>query len=423
MAERPQDHRPLTAERLGVALVAVGALGFAMLAALLVPWHPVPGGSPDPVAASSVFTAAEISRAESYAHGARLIGWSTLGLGLLVSGWLGFTQRGARLTGRRRWPWPITVVVLTALVIVVRKAVVLPLILLAWDRRTDVGLTHQGLEGVLRDQAVSLVIEVGTSALALVILVGLARKLPRWWPVAAAALAAALVVGSAYVYPLLIEPAFNRFAPLPDGSLHAKIEALAETEGVEVNAVLVADASRRTTALNAYVSGFGSSRRVVLYDTTLELPESEVLAIVAHELAHARHRDVVTGTALGAAGAVAGMGLLALLIGSPGLRRRAGVAGLADPCAVALLLALSSLGTVVTAPLENAISRRIETRADVDALAATCDPAAFVSMQRSLALAALADPTPPGWSQWWFGSHPTVLERVADGREARRRRC
>jgi STE24 endopeptidase len=122
---------------------------------------------------------------------------------------------------------------------------------------------------------------------------------------------------------------------------------------------------------------------------------------------------VLVGTALGALGAMAGVGLLALLVGAPGLQRRAGVRGMADPRSVALVLALFALGSLVSAPVQNTISRQIETRADVDALKATDDSVAFVKMQRTLALRSLADPTPPGVSQFWFGSHPTVLQRVA----------
>jgi STE24 endopeptidase len=72
---------------------------------------------------------------------------------------------------------------------------------------------------------------------------------------------------------------------------------------------------------------------------------------------------------------------------------------------------------VLASPLENAVSRQIETRADVDALEATHDPQAFIEMQRQLSLTSLADPTPPAWSQFWFGSHPTTLTRIAIARQ------
>ena len=150
---------------------------------------------------------------------------------------------------------------------------------------------------------------------------------------------------------------------------------------MEIDDVLVADASRRTTTLNAYVSGFGSTRRVVVYDTLIEtLPRDQALSVVAHELAHARHRDVVIGSVLGAAGAVLGVGALALALGALARRR---LPGAAEPAVVPVVLALVALATLVTAPVQNGISRQIETRADVDALHATQDRQAFVACSAS----------------------------------------
>jgi STE24 endopeptidase len=415
----PQDRRPspprrLTDRTVGLALVVSGLLLVGWLATVLVPWHPVPGGRPAPVAADRVFTAAEIDRAEAWARLGRLLSWSSLAISLAVSSWLGFTSRGARLLGRLTLPWWSAVVLLAFLVIGIGQLATLPVAVMAWSQRTRVGLTAQPLGGLLRDQAVGFAYEVAISALALVVVIGIARALPRAWPAVVAIVGGVLVVGSSYLWPLVVEPGYNHFEPLHDPVLEQGIQQLAAREHVHVDEVLVADASRRTTTLNAYVSGFGDSRRVVLYDTLLkELDRREVLSVVGHELAHAHHGDVETGTALGVGGTVVGVGLLALLVGAPSVRRRAGVTGIADPRAVALLLALSAWGTVLVLPLQNGIRRQLETRADVDALKATGDPVAFVRMQRALAVTSLADPTPPAWSQWWFGSHPTALQRIA----------
>ena len=92
---------------------------------------------------------------------------------------------------------------------------------------------------------------------------------------------------------------------------------------------------------------------------------------------------------------------------------------MADPAVVPLVLALLAIGSLLASPAQNTISRQIETRADVDALRATQDPEAFAAMQRQLALRSLADPTPPAWSQFWFGSHPTALIRIAIARSGR----
>ena len=171
------------------------------------------------------------------------------------------------------------------------------------------------------------------------------------------------MVGS-FVYPVLVEPAFNHFTPLPDGPLRTQILQVAADEHVHLDDVLVADASRRTTTLNAYVSGYGSTRRVVLYDNVLhDLPRDQVISIVAHELGHARHDDVLTGSLLAALGDHAGdrAARPGPAAGTPSSRRAC-----ATPTVVPLVLALVAIGTLLSSPVNNGLSRLIETRADVD---------------------------------------------------------
>jgi STE24 endopeptidase len=226
--------------------------------------------------------------------------------------------------------------------------------------------------------------------------------------------AAGFVVVGSFLYPVVIEPAFNRFEPLPAGELRTRLLDLAEENGTPVQDVLVSDASRRTTALNAYVSGFGSTRRVVLYDTTLErLPEDGVASIVAHELGHVVHRDVLTGALIGALGSGAAVALSGWLLSWTSLLRRVGAQSPADPAVVPLVLLLLSLGGLLSTPVQNLVSRQVETRADLRALELTGDAGAFVDMQRQLSATNLSDPDPPGAWHWFFGSHPTAAQRIA----------
>jgi STE24 endopeptidase len=213
---------------------------------------------------------------------------------------------------------------------------------------------------------------------------------------------------------VVIEPAFNEFTPLPAGELRTELLVLAEENGTPVQDVLVSDASRRTTALNAYVSGFGATRRIVVYDTVLEqLTDEEIESITAHELGHVATDDVLTGTLMGALGAAAGVAALGWLLASPRLLRRAGADSAADPRAIPLILFLVAVGGLAAAPVQNLVSRHVEARADLHALELTGDPETFIAMQRGLASTNLSDPDPPAAWQWFFGSHPTVAERVA----------
>ncbi len=421
-----KQRRPALARRAALATAAAAGLALAACAWAWVPWSWVPGGHLVPFAPRDLFSAEELARAEQYAAARRWLGWGSYGVSLATALVLGLTPWGARLVGRlgRRTPWPVTVVVGTGAVLLIGRLVTLPF---AWALRRlalDYGLTEQSWTGWLRDLVVSGAVSWALTGGLLLLLVALARWRPRTWFAWAGGVAAGLAVLGSFLYPIAIEPLFNRFEPMTDGPFKQEVLRLADEEGVRISDVLVADASRRTTTLNAYVSGFGGTRRVVVYDTLLEVmtPE-EVRVVIAHELAHAKHDDVLVGTVMGALGGVAGVAVLALLLDSRRLQRRSGARGAADPRSVPLVLALVAVGTLLSSPVVNTVSRAVEIRADRDALAVTGADKAFVDMQRQLALRSLHDPTPPAWSQFWFGSHPTALQRAGLPRslkEARR---
>ena len=214
----------------------------------------------------------------------------------------------------------------------------------------------------------------------------------------------------------MVEPLFNQLHPVAGAASCARgILALAEQEKVPVSDVLVADASRRTTTLNAYVSGFGSTRRVVLYDNLVDdVPERETLVVVAHELGHARNHDVLLGTMLGATGVVFGSGLLGLLLltrdgcwTGPG-RRTPG-----SPRWWPLLLALMAVGTLLASPVQNTISRAVEARADRASLAGDGGLRGFERMQVQLAPRSLSDDDPPV-------AEPVLVRVASDGAAAHR---
>ena len=409
------EARPSLARGPAMLVAVVAAAAFVALAWALVPWTWVPGGTLTPMPARDLFTSEEIARAETYSTLRRYLGWGSMGISLVVAVVLGLTPLGARLvhpfTTRLRWWASVPLGVLV--VLVVGRLATLPLSLRIRAENLQYGLTNQGLADWGLDYLKSLLVSwVFTSILVLVV-VGAARRSPRYWFAWAGAAALLLTLAGSFLYPVVVEPLFNRFTPMQPGTFKTSVFALAAREGVAIDDVLVADASRRTTTINAYVSGYGGTRRVVVYDNLLKgLPPDQARVVIAHELAHAKHNDVVIGTLLGAAGSVLGVSLLALLLDSRVLRRRAGVTGPTDPAVVALVLALTALGTLAASPVQNAASRAIEARADRTAIAATGQDRVFVDMQHEIAVRGLSDPTPPRLSQFWFGSHPTVLERA-----------
>ena len=403
------------------SLVGIAAVVLVLLGAVYVPWSWVPGGHVVPVSASEVFSARQIERAETYSGMQRHLGWASLVISLVVASLLGLTRRGAALARRAPGPWWVQVPLLTFLVLLVGDLATLPVDLAVRSNALDYGLTQQSLGGWVTDHLTSLLVSwVFALAMVLVVIVP-ARLAPRRWPLWTAVAGATLTVLGSFVYPVVVEPLFNQFTSLPDGRLRTDILALARTEQVPVSDVLVADASRRTTTLNAYVSGFGGTRRVVLYDNLVDgVPEAETLSVVGHELGHAKDHDVLLGTVLGAAGVVLGSGLLGLVLTRRRLLGRVGVADPGRPEVVPLLLAVVAIVTLAASPVENTVSRAIEARADRSALEATGDRRAFDEVQVQLATRSLSDPTPPAWSQFWFGSHPTTLQRLGLARALQR---
>jgi Zn-dependent protease with chaperone function len=248
-------------------------------------------------------------------------------------------------------------------------------------------------------------------------LFALIRALPGTWWIPAALAAAALVFVLSFLVPVVLEPLFNRFRPMPEGPLRDRLMDVVRLTDVAVRDILVSDASRRTNSMNAYVSGMGSTRRVVVWDTTIEQAEpDQIAAITAHELGHAARRDVVTGTAVSALGMIAATLLLAAAMHWRALLDAAGTPSAADPRSLALVMAIGSVFGAIGSPLFNAYSRRVEARADQYALDLTRDPTAVVATWRNLAVRSISDLEPHPLAQTWFGTHPAIPARIAHAR-------
>ncbi|SBT48539.1 M48 family metallopeptidase [Micromonospora narathiwatensis] len=403
-------------------LTLVGlAVALAVTAALLIPWQRPPAPRADQLAALRALPVEQVARGRAF-HGAlRPAGWSALAVGLVVALVLGLTPIGGRLVevvGRPFGGHWVAQAVLGGLAVLL-LADLLTLPLAAWRHTvlTRYGLSTQGWGGWAVDLLKSYAVSAVIGALVLLGFYSVVRLAPRWWWAFGAAGAAGLVVLLSFVLPVLVEPVFNRFTPMEPGPLRSELMSLAARDGVPVRDVLVADASRRTRAVNAYVSGLGPTRRVVVYDTLLrEATPEEVTSVVAHELGHAKDRDVWVGTLVGALGAAAGVVALYLVGSWPPLLRLAGVDSIAQPRAFPLLIALITVAGLVATPVQALVSRRVEARADAHALALTGDPTTFEAMQRRLAGVNLADPDPPRWEYLWSASHPSTVERMAAAR-------
>jgi len=285
------------------------------------------------------------------------------------------------------------------------------------ERELGLSTTTRGL--FFADQAKGLLVSwVLLSAIGFCVY-GLVRALPDAWPIPAAG--AVLFIGAflTWISPWFLAPIFNKFTPLEDEALEADLRALVARAGLSLKQVFVMDASRRSNYLNAYFTGLGNSRRVVLFDNLVQAcPRPEILSVIAHELGHWRGRHILKGFALSSAGLVLGLLLLKALLGWwPFLA----LLGFSAPDSLMLLVALPFLSTLagtLTAPVGAAVSRRFEREADQAAFELTGDPEAFIELEKRLVRKAQADLLTPKVLHWWYASHPLPEDRIAAAERA-----
>ncbi|NUR62079.1 MAG: M48 family metallopeptidase [Catenulispora sp.] len=376
--------------------------------------------APDPTVFTD-FTPEQIERSRAYKHDVRpLVVISTL-LGLAVPLVLGLTPAGAalvRVAGDLAGGGWIARALLGSVAISL-LGLVLRLPLSMWGETVSRrwGLSRRSWGLFAADTAKGFVIGAVLTAGAIGGLYALLRHAGGGWWVWAALAAAGLAVLGSFIMPVLIEPLFNKFRPLPDGELRDRLMALVAQSGVPVRDILVSDSSKRTTAANAYVSGFGKTRRLVVWDTTTDsLSTEETAAVAAHELGHAARRDVLVGTVLGAVGAAVGVAVLAAALHWSPLLDAAGVQQADDPRSQALVRAILAVIGLVGEPWGLAYSRYIESRADGYALDLFRDPDTVVRMERALAVQNIADLRPRRYEVLLRYTHPPIPERIAHAR-------
>lgn len=414
MAPLPSPQQSRHALRLGAIAVA-GAVAAVVALRLLLWSGDVPALQAPP--ADRFFDPEALRADESYQQGLRR---------LAVAQAIVTPAVAVALVGLRRWwqPWVLRPAggrawlaggLFGVLLALATALVLLPIRVWRhdWVRSHDVG--RQPLDGWLLDRLQAALLEAVILGLTFAVLAVAIRLLPRGWWAALGVLIAVVVAALALLAPLAIAPLFERTTPLRDPALAADVRAIADRAGVNVDDVVVSDASRRTRAVNARVEGLGGTQRVVLDDTLTELPRDQAAWVVAHEIAHVHHRHVLKGVTWLAALALP----LALLVyavtvwatgsgAAPGgeagvelVLRRVAVAA----AAIAVLAAL-------LAPLANRVSRAYEAEADWTAFALTDDPRAAIDLRRSSRALSRADPDPPRPYYLWFGTHPTSMERI-----------
>jgi STE24 endopeptidase len=295
-------------------------------------------------------------------------------------------------------------VVVSMVVLVTTWAVALPFGVaeLAWEHHFGLGPFDVG--GWLAGQWSTLAPEAIAVLVGVVVIVGLAGRFPRGWWLPAGVVVVALAAAFAFVGGYLAAAGAH---PLADARLRSDVRRLERVERVRGTPVRVQQVSSRTHQANAFTEGFGPSTTVVLWDTLLDgrFSRGEIDVVVAHELGHVRSRHV-----LKAIGWSALVVLPTLLVVAAATRRRG---GLANPANVPLALLVLSVLALVTAPLQNLVSRRYEAEADWRALNATHDPASARRLFEGFVRTSLQQPDPPLLDYLWLENHPTLMQRIA----------
>jgi len=267
------------------------------------------------------------------------------------------------------------------------------------------GLSNQTLSMWFSDFAKSRGIDMLISVGAFTGIYALMVYVPRyWWVIAAAAMAVFLIIG-VYLYPVIIDPLFYRFKKLEDKVLREEILEVTGKAGIEVKDILVADASRMTVKANAYFTGFGNTRRIVLYDNLLnDFSREQVINVIAHEAAHWRYAHIVKSIAISTAGGFLGFLILNAILATGGLK--------GDFRSVFVLILLISLITFLSTPVQNMLSRHYERQSDELALHITGGYDTQKELMKGLAEANLSNVDPHPVIRVLLYSHPPIMERI-----------
>ena len=258
----------------------------------------------------------------------------------------------------------------------------------------------------------STLLSIVITSIIIGVVVWIYGMIPEWFWLAAWAVTSCFQLFMQYIYTDLIVPIFNKLTPLADGELRDAIETFAKKVDFKLENIYVQDSSKRSTHGNAYFSGFGKRKKVVLYDTLIEqLTTEQIVAVLAHEIGHQANGHIVKGTILGLASNLFTLWLFSLVIDS---RDIAMAAGCYQPSFHINIMVFSMLYTpisLVTGMLMAVLSRRHEWEADEFARTNGLGKAVSEAL-KAMSKHSLANLTPHPLVVFMEYSHPTLLDRV-----------
>ncbi len=267
------------------------------------------------------------------------------------------------------------------------------------------GLSNQTLAMWLSDYLKENGISILISSLGMMGIYALMVYIPGYWWIISSAVLAIFIVVLTYLNPILVDPLFYKFEKLEDTDLKRQIINITDKAGIEVNEVLVADASRKTSKANAYFTGVGGSKRIVVFDNLINnFSREEALNVIAHEIGHWYHWHIFKSIIIGAISGTTGLFLINVIF------TRSGMVG--DFKSILVLILLISVILFLLLPLQNAVSRNFERQADNFAMQATENPDAQIRLMVRLAESNLSNVSPNRYIKYFLYSHPPIMERI-----------
>lgn len=340
-----------------------------------------------------------------------------IGLGLpllfLFTGWSARMRDRANRWGKR---WYFALVIYFVLL-----SLAMGLLQLPWQfyveyiREHAYGLSNQTLGKWMKDTAIATLLGIVVGAALIWVPYLFLKKSPRRWWLYTGLLVLPLLILQVFITPIWIAPLFNKFGPMKDKALEAKILDLAARSGIEGARVFEVEKSEDTKAVNAYVTGFMDTKRIVLWDTAIEkLKEDELLFVMGHEMGHFVMNHVARFIVLGFAVMFVSLYLIHHLSGAL-LRRygaRWGFTELSDFASLPLIMVMMSVMSLMVTPIIFGVTRHHEHEADRFGLELTrlnqAAATGFVTLQQEN----LANPNPGWFFTLWRGSHPSIAQRI-----------
>lgn len=276
------------------------------------------------------------------------------------------------------------------------------------------GFNNHTVLGWVADLLKSFLVSSVMSGIILLGVLLLLKFFPTYWWIISWALLFLFSIFIIYVYPIVVAPLFNKFTHM-EGELAGKLISLAGKAGIRVSGVYQMDASKRSRHTNAYFTGIGNKKRIVLFDTLLSShPEGEIITIMGHEIGHCKKNHVPKLFVLSQIISFTAFAFAAWAIREPILYQTFGVEGMPLFVGLFLIMIILEIPSFFISPISNAFSRKFEYEADGYAISLTADKASMATSLKRLVKDNLSNIYPHPLYVTFFYSHPPVLERIKE---------